>query len=54
MTAVSQTLSLNLHSAATYFVDVQVESGKGYIGPVVIERGYDEAILMLEALPETW
>jgi len=50
----TETISLQLGSGTTYFIDIQVEAGKGYVAPVVLQRSPDDGIQDLSTFRETW
>lgn len=47
-------LRMSVPTPGSSFIDVRVEAGKGYIGPVLGRRSRAEAIDVIGALRETW
>jgi hypothetical protein len=50
----SASIQMTLQAGLVYFVNIEIETGKGFIGPVISQRSRDEAMPLLKALRETW
>jgi hypothetical protein len=50
----SATVEIEARPATTQFIDVRMEAGKGYIGPVIQQMPESTATPVLARLPETW
>ena len=47
-------LDLETQPGKTYFLDMRIEAGKGYIGSMVEEKSAETAMKDLAGLRETW
>jgi hypothetical protein len=50
----SARIDIESRPGTTQFIDLRMEAGKGYIGPVIEERPAETAIPALAGLVETW